>query len=793
MRSILRTELLGRFRVVYEDVPVTVSSERLQPLLAYLTLYCLEPQPRQQVARLSELASTERQALADLDELLAQLYEVLPDAKRFLRLEAQTVQWYPEASYETDVNEFEKALERADQATHPNDVRAALSLAAELYAGDFLPESREAWVLAERERLRSRFMGALERLVNLAEAQHDYSSSIRYARRLQDLDPLYAATFRRLVHLHVLSGERADALGVLNRCFETAVEGQGTLVFISGEAGIGKTSLASAWSETARSRGATFIVGRCFERGVAPPFAPWHDLLTTLQVSANPDGNAVPELLGNAASTQNIHELAQAIARLIQTATAQQPLVLLLDDLHWADQDSLDLLEFVSRQQDELRLLILTTYRSEAVHRGHPLYSFLPTLQRDRSVETIRLVPLNIEDTARFVEARLGEGTAQLARYLQGRSEGNLLFLAELVSDLVERQLLVKDGLGRWWPPKAEVSAPVLLQQVVVERVARLGEAAEKLLVVAAVVGEVWNLDVVEAVLGWRETDLLDSLETILAAQLVRAEDARGGHYRFEHGLIREILYNQQLTRRRKLLHARIHEVLERQTQTPPSPTYRDRSTTARAYHAYAAELWDKAFSSSLAAGDAARDRFASHSSLRFYKQALGALQGMPDSATPELRFELYGRLGEAHVVLNHKEEAEATYQKMLAAARATDNLQNEAYSLFQLSFVQTRLYYADEARRNREAALRLAEQLDDPQLLALGDHNLGHVHLAAGELALAKRHLESAEQRARAVDNQHLVAETLRYQGYLAIFLGQYEKTERLAVDAQKFALAGQ
>lgn len=333
---------------------------------------------------------------------------------------------------------------------------------------------------------------------------------------------------------------------------------------------------------------------------------------------------------------------------------------------------------------------------------------------------------------------------------------------------------------------------PVLLEQVVNERIARLGQDAETLLAVAAVVGELWELAVVEAVLGWPEGSVLDALEKISAAQLVRAEDARGERYRFTHGLIREVLYQQQLPRRRRLLHARIHEVLER-TPLGPARLPEDGPTPALAYHAYAAELWEEAFHASLAAGDAARYRYASHSALRFYKQALGALARTPNLATPEIRSKLYARLGEVHMVLNHKEEAEAAYQNLLETARAAHDLRHEARALFQLSMVQTRLYSPDKARDTRGAALRLAEQLGDPELLALNHYHLGQTHLIVGDLAVGKRHLEEAEQYARAVDNQSLLAQALRYQGYLAIWSGRYEETDRLAVEAHTSALAGQ
>lgn len=206
MRPTLHIELLGRFQLVYGGAPVTVGSVPLQTLLTYLVLYGSKPQPRRQLAGLFGPVATEAQALATLDELLRQLERVLPDAKQFLQIEAQTLQWRRDALCTTDVIKFEQALNRTDLAAQPTDVRAALSVAAELYVGDFLPASQAAWVLTERERLRGRFMGALARLVTLSEEQHDYGSAIRYARRLQEFGSLYTSTFRRLVQLHVLRG-----------------------------------------------------------------------------------------------------------------------------------------------------------------------------------------------------------------------------------------------------------------------------------------------------------------------------------------------------------------------------------------------------------------------------------------------------------------------------------------------------------------------------------------------------------------------------------------------------------
>ena len=165
----------------------------------------------------------------------------------------------------------------------------------------------------------------------------------------------------------------------------------------------------------------------------------------------------------------------QSVFDWLEQAASERPLVLLLDDLHGADQDTLDLLDYVTRRLADLPLLFVITYRSEQVHRRHPLYGFLPTLLRNRPVENILLAPLSPAGTNRLVEARQGDCSPELATYLHERSEGNPLFLVELLSDLSERDLLLRDSAGRWLPPHGDVPVPVLIQQVIAQRVDRLG------------------------------------------------------------------------------------------------------------------------------------------------------------------------------------------------------------------------------------------------------------------------------------------------------------------------------
>jgi predicted ATPase/DNA-binding SARP family transcriptional activator len=208
----LHIGLLGDFRLVYGERPVTtVNTARLQALLAYLVLYRDAPQSRYHLAFQFWPDSPESQARTNLRKLFHQLHLALPDADRFLRADAQTVQWRPDAPFSLDVAEFERAIAQADS-------RQALQEAVALYQGDLLPSCYDDWIVAERERLRQGFVETLERLVGVLEDERDSRTAIGYAQRLLHCDPLREATYRRLMRLHALSGDRAGILRVYETC-----------------------------------------------------------------------------------------------------------------------------------------------------------------------------------------------------------------------------------------------------------------------------------------------------------------------------------------------------------------------------------------------------------------------------------------------------------------------------------------------------------------------------------------------------------------------------------------------
>ena len=334
----LSINLLGTFQLISGNTPLTtVDWPRLQSLLAYLVLHASAPQSRTHLAYLLWPDSTESQAHTNLRHLVHRLRRAIPDADAFLHAEKQTLQWQPDAPWTLDVADFERAIALATQAEQQAEVRLALERAVELYQGDLLPGCYEEWILPERERLRHLLLEALERLTLLLEQQREYTEAIQAAQKLLRHDPLHEATYRHLMRLHALSGDRAAALRTYHTCssvlerelatepspdtrevyesllrkdsspdrpatsmptliaaaplvgryqewarlqevWQTAVARGPHLVLLAGEAGIGKTRLAEELLDWVARQGITTAVARCYHAEgdlVYAPVASW--------------------------------------------------------------------------------------------------------------------------------------------------------------------------------------------------------------------------------------------------------------------------------------------------------------------------------------------------------------------------------------------------------------------------------------------------------------------------------------------------------------------------------------
>lgn len=354
---------------------------------------------------------------------------------------------------------------------------------------------------------------------------------------------------------------RDRELGVLRERLAEAIAGHGSLVLIGGEAGVGKTVLAEAVCRDVMEQGALVLVGRCFDLVETPAYGPWLYLFERYHSNGVPPPLAFSEP-GRIGTVTSQAALFRQVLDFLHVITAQRPVVLLLDDLHWADAASRDLLRFLSQSVGELPVLVIVAYRSDELSRRHPLYHLLPLLEREARAVRLDLRRLAPEAVRSLVERRYSLADAdadRLALYLFERAEGNAFFTLQLLRALEEEEVLRLTG--REWSvgDRDGIQLPVAVLQVIDGRLLRLNEESQRLLAIAAVIGHEVPLSVWAAVSAVDEDRLAEVLEQAIAARAIEAMPD-GTRVRFVHALMRQALYERILPPRRRRMHLAVAE-----------------------------------------------------------------------------------------------------------------------------------------------------------------------------------------------------------------------------------------
>ncbi len=368
----------------------------------------------------------------------------------------------------------------------------------------------------------------------------------------------------------------------LTELWGQAREGSLRLALIAGEAGVGKTRLSTHLALQAHEEGATVLYGRCDE-DLGVPYQPWVQALGHLVKEAPQRildahverhggdlARLVPALRDRVPDLPSPREsdpeterylLYAAVAGLLEGAGEDEPLLLILDDLHWADQPTLSLLRHVVTADSSMRVMVVGTYRDSDLSRDHPLTALLADLHREQGGERMKLTGLESEDVLALMEALAGqeldEDGRALAAEITRETAGNPFFAGELLRHLTESGAIVQHEDGRWHlvGDLAELGLPQSVREVIGRRVERLGPDARTALSAAAVIGRDFDLDLLLAVLDLSEARLLDLLEEAVAASLLMESGGQAGRFTFVHALVEYTLYEDLGATRRALLH----------------------------------------------------------------------------------------------------------------------------------------------------------------------------------------------------------------------------------------------
>ena len=381
---------------------------------------------------------------------------------------------------------------------------------------------------------------------------------------------------------------REPELEKLQRAWDRAQATAREVVLIAGEPGIGKTTLAVRLATAAWEQGAVVLFGRCDEESVVPfqPFVeavvhyidttPPDELRRQLGPQAADLALLVPTIVGrlpelarverSGAETER-YRLFEAVSHLVATVAGDAPLVLVLDDLHWADRPTLQLLTHVIRRVAAASVLIVGTYRDTDLVRTHPMAETLVELRRANVVERVPLRGLSQADVVRMVAGTAEPSPADraLGGALWQETEGNPLFLREILRHLAETDAIVRAENGRWTATRRieQLGIPEGVKEVIGRRLTRLSDDANTALRTGSVMGRELRLDVLERVTDLGTDRLLDALDDATAAGVIEELSGAIGSWSFTHALVREALYEELSLTRRVRLHQRVGEAIE--------------------------------------------------------------------------------------------------------------------------------------------------------------------------------------------------------------------------------------
>ncbi len=577
--------------------------------------------------------------------------------------------------------------------------------------------------------------------------------------------PLLAAGAHEAIHL---TG-REEEINVLRSSWERTVRGQQQITVVTGEPGVGKTRLAVEFARSI-SRDATVLVGRC-DREALVAYAPWVAILQWMIRTTPAEAlrrhlagieawselaQIVPELTsrihigdppGSATPDGRRYRLFEAASQLLAAASRNAPILLVIDDLHWADRGSLLLLRHIIRSTREAAIYVLITHRNDVPEWSSEFRDLVESLRREHTPTRIALHRLSDDDVRHMIEEWIGrDSPLSLTELVARHTEGNPLFIVEMLKHLDETGALPLRQ--EWHGPLtlADIGLPEGIRQLIGRRLERLDPTTRRLLTMAAVMGREFRLSVIEALVDLGEDVVLDAMDEALTAGIVTEEADAPGNFSFTHALIREALYTSITAARRVRLHHRIASALEQQSSSLES------RIPELAYHFGQAAVYrsaDKAVDYATRAGDRAVTTLAFENAAHWYAVALRAMNFVASNTDASARrFELHVKRGRGFFAVGQWASAKSDFE---AAASLLDPAEQEKRAELLVRLAETAFWLMDvpAIRKFAGEAQVLADRIRRDDLWADAQAWMASAMVSDGDVLAAIRMDHEALARA--------------------------------------------
>jgi class 3 adenylate cyclase len=549
---------------------------------------------------------------------------------------------------------------------------------------------------------------------------------------------------------------RQDELSQLEDALLSANRGDGRFVLMGGEAGIGKTRLATELTRRARKLGCSALWGSCSEAELSLPYLPFVEAignqlgqrdLAQVRAQLGPMSAELAQLfpqLGNGARAAADGDPAQAKLRMFESVVAllelwarDRGLLLVVDDVHWADSSTRHLLDYVARRLAASRVMLLATYRSDELDRRHPLTRMLQVWQRTGAAETVAVAAMTPEQVTEMIAATLDAESvsAELGTLVHSRSEGNPFVLEELLREAVDRHEIVRTATGWERRPLESLRLPETVREAVLLRVGRLDPVHIDVLRTAAVLGRSFDYGLLVDVAEADEDSVLAALEEAVTQQLLVEDAEANDRYSWRHALTQEAIASDTVLPKRQRIDSRAADALER----------RGGSAMAVASHLLAAGRANEAVGACFRAADEAERLVA-------FREAAELLEHvLPHVSDPHERALLLSRMGRLRWYNGEPAAAEQLLVDAVAQLSELGYPIEAAQARIHLGRCHWELDQTDAAMEQFEHARAALEREGPSAELALAYLRIAGIHAFqldyAQCLAAAERAVEIAEQ----------------------------------------------
>ncbi len=540
---------------------------------------------------------------------------------------------------------------------------------------------------------------------------------------------------------------------------------QGNTVFVAGEAGIGKTRIVQDLAHFAQGKKVRYLLGRCILGEGSLPYQPFIEIISKYlqlkEIKREKDLETfVSERLPLLSSRMTIlkvflnisqvdesvlirkEQLWDAITRLVENISQERPLLIHLDDIHWADEQTLQLLYYLARNSVNSRILIVCTYRPEDILEAepeHPLVSVRREMGREGLYQEIELQRLKRNDIKQMVESVFPgfDFNHNLMSMLHQETEGNPFFVLEILK-LLKTEGIVEPENGKWALRKEieEISIPNKVYDVVVRRVSKLDQKEKEILEVAAVDGEVFQSNSISNCLNYGRIDVLKTLQHLEKNHhLIQARERK---YKFDHSKIREILYENIIPELRIEYHHLLGDYYRKNFEV------KEEYAPIIAHHLYEGDEKEEALPYLIRAGDVSSRLFANQNALDYYQKAEEVLEMQPECNENQLA-NLYERKAGIFARLSKYKEGKVLANSSINLARKLGDRNLEGKFHRWLGDFHLRMAEHQDALQQFTEAIRIAKETEDKKIESMALADSGNVYYEKGDYDKALEYYHQA------------------------------------------------